>query len=185
MRLVPLSVALACCPLVTSAHHASNVGYDWDNITELEGEITAVIWRNPHVRIDLSRVGEDGEEEHWELESAGINIVQRLGVSSGDINVGDRVRVAGAPNRLGETKMFIANALLPDGREVLLRASAEPRWTSSSADLSVIFGDVNGPKLCLDTAGKQTRDVRVQVGLRLGDIQRLERGHATAAKSPW
>ncbi|MFP6829440.1 MAG: DUF6152 family protein [Gammaproteobacteria bacterium] len=141
MRLIAVSLALVCCPLVTSAHHASNVGYDWDNITELEGEITAVIWRNPHVRIDLSSVGEDGERELWELESAGINIVQRLGVGSDDINVGDRVRVAGAPNRRGETKMFIANALLPDGREVLLRASAERRWTSSSADLSVISAE--------------------------------------------
>ncbi len=138
MKLVGVALALAFCPLVASAHHASGVGFDWDNITELEGEITAVIWRNPHVRFDLSRRGQDGEEELWELESAGINIVQRLGVAIDDISVGDRIRVAGAPHRQGDTKMFIGNALLSDGREVLLRADAVPRWTEDSTGPSVI-----------------------------------------------
>ncbi len=141
MRFLAASVTLICCPLVAFAHHASGVGYDRSNITELEGEITAVIWRNPHVRVNLSRVGPSGEEELWELESAGVNIVQRLGVSRDDIQVGDRIRVAGAPDRQGQTKMFIGNALLPDGREVLLRADAKPRWTSGWARRSVISED--------------------------------------------
>jgi hypothetical protein len=141
MRFVAISLTLVCCPLVTFAHHASSVGYDWDNVTELEGEITSVLWRNPHVRMTLRRIGQDGEEELWELESAGLNIVQRLGVSSDDIHVGDRIRVAGAPNRQGQTKMFIGNALLADGREVLLRAYAKPRWTSDWTSRTVIPAD--------------------------------------------
>lgn len=141
MRFVAISLTLVCCPLVTFAHHASSVGYDWDNVTELEGEITSVLWRNPHVRMTLRRLGQDGEEELWELESAGLNIVQRLGVSSDDIHVGDRIRVAGAPNRQGQTKMFIGNALLADGREVLLRAYAKPRWTSDWTSRTVISAD--------------------------------------------
>lgn len=141
MRFVAISLTLVCCPLVTFAHHASSVGYDWDNVTELEGEITSVLWRNPHVRMTLRRLGQDGEEELWELESAGLNIVQRLGVSSDDIHVGDRIRVAGAPNRQGQTKMFIGNALLADGREVLLRAYAKPRWTSDWTGRTVISAD--------------------------------------------
>lgn len=141
MRFVAFALTLVCCPLVTFAHHASSVGYDWDNVTELEGEITSVLWRNPHVRMTLRRIGQDGEEELWELESAGLNIVQRLGVSSDDIHVGDRIRVAGAPNRQGQTKMFIGNALLADGREVLLRAYAKPRWTSDWTSRTVISAD--------------------------------------------
>ena len=141
MRFVAISLTLICCPLAAFAHHASSVGYDWDNVTELEGEIRTVLWRNPHVRMTLSRLGQNGEEELWELESAGLNIVQRLGVSSDDINVGDRIRVAGAPNRQGQTKMFIENALLSDGREVLLRAYAKPRWTDGWARRAVIPED--------------------------------------------
>ena len=57
MRFLAASVTLICCPLVAFAHHASGVGYDRSNITEVEGEITAVIWRNPHVRVDLTRIG--------------------------------------------------------------------------------------------------------------------------------
>ncbi|MEE8093256.1 MAG: DUF6152 family protein [Gammaproteobacteria bacterium] len=141
MRFLAASVTLICCPLVAFAHHASGVGYDRSNITEVEGEITAVIWRNPHVRVDLTRIGPDGNEELWELESAGVNIVQRLGVRSDDLQVGDRLRVAGAPDRQGQTKMFIENALLADGREILMRASAEPRWTNGWARRPVISED--------------------------------------------
>lgn len=130
MKSVAVSLTLVCFPLLASAHHASGVAYDWNNITELEGEITAVFWRNPHVGIRLSRVGENGEKETWDLEAAALNLVQRFGVSTDDINVGDRIRVAGAPHRQGRTKMFIGNALLANGREVFLRADAEPRWTN-------------------------------------------------------
>ncbi len=141
MRFAAVSLALTCCPLVAFAHHASGVGYDRSNITEVEGEITAVIWRNPHVRVDLTRIGPNGDEELWELESAGVNIVQRLGVRRDDLQVGERLRVAGAPDRQGQTKMFIENALLSDGREVLMRASAKPRWTSGWARREVITED--------------------------------------------
>ncbi len=130
MKSVAVSFTLVCFPLLASAHHASGVAYDWNNITELEGEITAVFWRNPHVGISLRRVGESGEEEVWDLEAAALNLVQRFGVSTDDIRVGDRIKVAGAPHRQGRTEMFIGNALLADGREVFLRADAVPRWTN-------------------------------------------------------
>ncbi len=141
MRILIVSLAMVCCPLAAVAHHATAVAYDRSNITELEGEITTVLWRNPHVRIDLLRIAENGEQEIWKLEAAAINLLQRLGVTTDDIDIGDRVRVAGAPDRQGRTRMFIGNMLLADGREMLMRRGAEPRWVNARTGRPDISAD--------------------------------------------
>ena len=52
---------LAWLPLTAPAHH-SLLGYDPGELIELQGEITEVFWRNPHVRVSLRTVDENGEE---------------------------------------------------------------------------------------------------------------------------
>ena len=43
------------------AHHSPS-NYDLGQVIEIEGEITRVLWRNPHVRIWIMPVGETDEE---------------------------------------------------------------------------------------------------------------------------
>ena len=59
------------------AHHGppNNVLYDLENITELEGEVTEIFWRNPHVRFRMRN--EDGAI--WEIESGPVTWLSRLG----------------------------------------------------------------------------------------------------------
>ena len=131
-RLVVGGVAclVACASL---AHHSTRVFYDYDDDLEIEGEITWVLWRNPHVRFNLVRTGENGEEELWELEAGSVNTLERVGIGEGTLNVGDRVRAAGPPSRHGLNSIYVSNVLFEDGREVSLQGGQRLRWTDGTA----------------------------------------------------
>ena len=58
-------VAAVLAAVCASAHHAATGRYDPNLNGTIEGEITDIFWRNPHVRLLLSRTGEGGQEEEW------------------------------------------------------------------------------------------------------------------------
>ena len=119
-------------PLTVAAHHGSNSNPDLylaENLLELEGEITAVFWRNPHPRLMLTVLGDDGEEMDWELEMAGsINSLGRQGLSGDFVHVGDQVTAAGVVSRRDPTSIGLLHLLLPSGEE-LVNGNRETRWS--------------------------------------------------------
>jgi hypothetical protein len=117
------------------AHHSQAAFYDVTNVGEFEGEVTAIFWQNPHVRFNVKRIGEDGQEELWELESNSLNTLTRMGISQPVVKVGDHVRVAGILSRFGRKEMRVTNVLLPDGEEVVLMPNLSPdgpRWAKEA-----------------------------------------------------
>ena len=121
-----LFVLFACGPAL--AHHAATGRYEPDGFGEIQGEITDIFWRNPHVRFLISRTGEDGEDEEWEVEFGSVNTVERIGVSRDMVSVGDRVSVYGRMGRNGLTAMFARSIVMPNGEEVPLQAGVEQRY---------------------------------------------------------
>ena len=113
-------------PLSGSGHHAFSGVFDMDDLTELEGEITRLLWRNPHVRFTMRTA--DGES--WDIETNSVSILSRMDVGADLLSEGDRVAVAGYPARNGDNEMWINNLLLSDGREVVTRPGAAPHWTA-------------------------------------------------------
>ena len=61
-----------------------------DLVGVVEGEITEVFWRNPHVRMLLQRTADDGQEEEWEIEFGSVNTIERIGITRDLLAVGDR-----------------------------------------------------------------------------------------------
>jgi hypothetical protein len=118
-------------PGVASTHHSARITYDMDQLVELEGEVTAVIWRNPHVRFTLLTIGSNGDEVSWEIESIPVTRLSRVGVSRDVLEIGRTVRVAGHPARLPVESLYAINMLLEDGREVLLDTPLA-RWTENT-----------------------------------------------------
>jgi Family of unknown function (DUF6152) len=120
--------ALASLGLAASAaaHHSQAAFYDVTKVGEFEGVVTAVFWKNPHVRFNVKRIGEDGQEELWELESNSLNTLSRLGFTAPVVNVGDHVRVSGILSRFGRNEMRVTNVLLPSGEEVVLMPNLSP-----------------------------------------------------------
>ena len=105
---------------------SSTRGCIWaENLVELEGQITAVFWRNPHPRYKLRVLNSAGEEETWELELNGSPIgYARMGITADDIvRTGDHVKVAGYISRQDSHSLGLLHVLLPNGKEFVNKPS--------------------------------------------------------------
>lgn len=120
----------ACSLLILSgspvnAHHSSAPFYE-NREVEVEGEITEVLWQNPHIRFTLR----DDDGRDWDIETTSVSILSRWGLDEDVVEVGTRVRLAGRAGRQSDTAMWVSNMLLPSGQEVLL--SSRPRWSDNT-----------------------------------------------------
>ena len=113
------------------AHHSRAAVYDMSTTVEVEGEVTRVLWRNPHIRFWLD-VEVDGEIVEWEVESTPPGTLERHGISQEILRVGQTLRIAGPPGRFNEHSMEASNLLLPDGQEVLIMRDSVPRWSEQT-----------------------------------------------------
>ena len=118
---------------VLLAHHGAvtnPVLYHAENLIELEGEMTEVLWRNPHVRGRLTVVDDAGEEAVWEVEMGpGPRGMDQRGLAEEDF-IG-RVRVAGFVSRRGTNSIGTINVLLPSGVE-FVQGNRELRWSNET-----------------------------------------------------
>ena len=122
---------LFCAAPLGYAHHSPS-NYDLSQVIEIEGQITRVLWRNPHVRIWVMPVGETDEDAVWEIQATPVVHFVRRGITRDLINVGDLVRVAGSPARRSVNEMLPHNILLPGDLEFVLDADGEPRWSKNT-----------------------------------------------------
>lgn len=108
-------------PVAAVGHHGSNSNPDLylaENLLVLEGEISGILWRNPHPRLMLTVVDDDGAETDWELELPGsINGLIANGLDSDFVHVGESVRAAGVVSRRDPTSIGLLHLLLPSGEE--------------------------------------------------------------------
>lgn len=122
--------------LSVSGHH-SNSEYDRSVVTEFEGEVLSVSWRNPHILLAVATTDENGLEVVWNLEGAAVSAQRRHGVMGGLIEVGDQVRVAGAASTRRPRYMLVDHLLLPSSVELLVGSIREPRWLDTAVGSSV------------------------------------------------
>lgn len=135
-----ISVLMTLLAIVSNAHaHHSMVEFDFKTIQELQGEVTHLSWRNPHVDITLSVTEADGSQTLWNFEGQDINTMSRRGLTADLLDVGDQIRVAGHPSKRRAHLMSVTNLLLPNGTELRFRGNPKPRW---AAEKSLGFGSV-------------------------------------------
>lgn len=127
-------IGAICVASVSSAHHSSTTFYDYDNFIEFEGEVTRVLWRNPHVQFSIMRTLEDGTREEWLADSASVNSLQRGGFDRQLVSAGDVVRVYGPVSRQGLKAIRAINLMLPSGQEYLMMAGQGVgfRWSENA-----------------------------------------------------
>ncbi len=131
MRLIGLA-ALFLLPAITSAHHSVGTLFDRNETIEIEGELTRVFWRNPHVRFWVT----DADGKSWELETNALGEMDRYGITEDLFVEGQVIRAAGYPSRRLNDSFYATNVLLPDGRETLMDAGVTARWSSETIDFS-------------------------------------------------
>jgi hypothetical protein len=129
--LIAIVLALVVTPPFALAHHSKTPFYDLDSVIEIEGEVTRILWRNPHIRFWVDVDGSGGQPA-WEVESTPPGILERHGIGPEIMAVGQTIRIAGNPGRDGRKTMDVTNILAPDGREVLIQRGATARWSDQT-----------------------------------------------------
>ncbi len=86
-----------------SAHH-SRAMFDTDVLVSVEGVVTNVEWRNPHMWVTLDVPTEDGGTESWGFEGSGAAAMVASGISPEILKVGNRVKIIAHPPRDQSTR---------------------------------------------------------------------------------
>ena len=84
---------------VAYGHHSFASTYAEDESIEIEGEIVAFMFRNPHTFVHVMAPDENGEIHRWGVEWGGAGQLGRQGVSRTTLRPGDRVVISGVPSR--------------------------------------------------------------------------------------
>jgi len=95
-----LTVLLGLMSMTTVplAHH-SRAMFDVEKVISVEGVVTEVQWRFPHMWITLDVPGSNGKTESWGFEGAGAAMMVASGISPQILKVGNRVKIIAHPPR--------------------------------------------------------------------------------------
>lgn len=126
---------LAFIPMQANAHHSWASIFDADGDAEIEGVVTKILWRNPHVQFEITVDQGTPQETVWTIESNAVARLTRMGVARDVIKIGDKVKAAGLPSLKGQPEMFVNHLLLDDKTEVVLSRTAGRRWESEALAL--------------------------------------------------
>ena len=124
-----------------AAHHAGL--YDESSVIDVEGEIVAVTWRNPHVRVALDVATDDGRTSRWELEGTSVNALERWGVTAADLPVGARMLARGPQSRFGRDTMIAALVRIEGGEPVYLWPNVASRLAIADTGIDGLFPPPN------------------------------------------
>ncbi len=112
-----LGLFIAALPLF--AHHGRGNTYNSNEIVTLEGTVTELAWRNPHVVLYIDVTDENGEVANWGLESMNVSSLARRGFSRNTLRAGQDVTVKLNPAYSGAPRGVIRTIIMADGTEVL------------------------------------------------------------------
>ena len=95
-----VAVLVGCVSIQTqlSAHH-SRAMYDVEQLVSVEGVVTEVEWKNPHMWITLDVPTSDGTTEDWGFEDSGGAAMVASGISPQILKVGNHVKIIAHPAR--------------------------------------------------------------------------------------
>ena len=100
--LAGLGLFCVTAPLV--AHHGFETEYDAKKKVSLTGVVTAVEWKNPHMRVYVDVTDANGKVTNWNLELTSPNTVQRQGWGKNDLKAGDKVTFEGFAGKVVESR---------------------------------------------------------------------------------
>jgi hypothetical protein len=103
--------------------HHSDAGIDESRVVVLEGEVTAFLWRQPHVYLEIETM-ENGQPVAWDIQLVAINVLARRGWSRDSLKEGDAVVVHAFPAADGRTHGKLETIEFADGTPVAVDPEA-------------------------------------------------------------
>jgi hypothetical protein len=125
MKRLVISLSALAIPTAAFSHHSRA---EFSNETvEIAGVLTEVIWRNPHIALQVDVQSENGEIQSWRIEGwTRPAALVSAGVTPDLFTVGESVIVAGRQSRRREA-LLATNVLFSDGIEAVM-APVDPHW---------------------------------------------------------
>lgn len=110
--------SLVCACLLASAasaHHSFAAEFLGDQTRTIDGTVTEVWFKNPHVRYYVQVKNEAGEIESWDVRTSSPTLLVRRGWNRDTISEGDKVKIEGYLGRDGRKLMSLISIELADG----------------------------------------------------------------------
>lgn len=98
------------------AHH-SHGNYDVNNYIELQGQVSELLWLNPHTWIYLEVEDDNGEPVVWALEGGSPGALTRNGWQPDSVQAGDTIKVRCHQLRDGSNGCLLGFVTPPGGEE--------------------------------------------------------------------
>jgi len=108
---------ILCCLVIQPAnsHHSFTAEFVADKTATLNGKITQVWFKNPHVRYLIEVENDAGEAETWDARGSPVVWLARKGWTKDTIREGDEVSMYGYLGRDGIKMLSIMTVTLADG----------------------------------------------------------------------
>lgn len=116
-------IAVAAVPLL--AHHGRGATYDMKKRVTLQGTVSRVEWRNPHVLIYMDVKDADGKLVTWGFENSGVSTLAQEGYSRNTLKVGQSITAIVNPAANGAPTAIVVKIILADGSEIMSRDNGQ------------------------------------------------------------
>ena len=101
------------------AHHGRGNTYDTSRQIEIQGTITEVLWRNPHITIFIDVEDDDGRFTNWRIEHSPIHRLAQQGYNRNTLQPGMAVTILINPGTDGEPLGLCYGVILEDGTLIM------------------------------------------------------------------
>ena len=92
-------ISLCTGATVALAHHSFSATYNESKEQVIEGTIAQFLLRNPHSMLHVMAEDENGVEQRYTIEWAGVSGLAGAGITRTTLRIGDEVTVRGNPGR--------------------------------------------------------------------------------------
>lgn len=123
-RILLALIALFSLSGIASAHHSYAAEFDRNAAQTIEGVVTEVWFKSPHVRYYILVTDDDGNEVIWDTRGLTPTKLVRQGWMKDTVKVGDHVTLFGHVGHTNKSIMSILDITLPDGRVLTSRSVA-------------------------------------------------------------
>ncbi len=103
------------------AHHGTNISYDHNKPTTLNGTVTEFVWSNPHCQLYFDVKDASGKVTNWAGELNSPSVLGRQGWTKRQFKSGDQIKITVFPSKAGTPVGVVdrTHAIMANGKEVV------------------------------------------------------------------